>query len=86
MLLPRILLIKSLAKAMGSLGRRLTNTSDVVDVVMFKKKYEADIINEANVVREIRSSQSRTGMGESAIKSVVDAVSKNTIDEESGNS
>ena len=62
----------------------LGDTSDVVDVVMFNTEYKADIIDEANVVREIRSSQSRTAMGESAIKSVVDAVSKNTIDEESG--
>jgi hypothetical protein len=33
---------------------------------------------------EIRSSQSRAAMGESAIKSVGDAVSKNILDEESG--
>jgi hypothetical protein len=64
----------------------LGDTSDGVDEVMFNTEYEADIIDEANVVREIRSSQSRTEMGESAIKSVVDAVSKNTIDEESGKS
>ena len=88
------------------------DTSDVVNVVLFNTEYEADIIDEANVVRnrvnrgawedrldqvttrydddedknnaEIQSSQSRTAMGESAIKSVVDAASKNTIDEESG--
>jgi hypothetical protein len=68
------------------------NTSDVVDMVMLNTEYKADIIDEANVVRErvnrsawedrlnqvttryaddedensakIRSSQSRTAMGE----------------------
>jgi hypothetical protein len=41
----------------------LGDTSDVVNAVMFNTEHEANIIDEANVVREIRSSQSRTAMG-----------------------
>jgi hypothetical protein len=46
MLLPRILLMKSLAKATRRLGWRvLGDTSDVVNMVMSNMEYEADIID-----------------------------------------